>query len=176
MKKRPVLWGTLIVTAIAVLGCDRQPMESLSPVRGEPEGEAAYEPGIHPLLSAPGWSSLAGGPLLVRLELKSVEVPGSIASYEGTLRYNAEKIQLNRASVPEGLTGVFNEIEPGMIRFAGVSLDGMGGLPILLLEVESDIPISPEDFQVELQEIIGSEGFNDLTDRVVPRSHPVLIH
>lgn len=131
---------------------------------------AAPEPGIHPTLvvSGPG-----AGPARVELVLRRVEIAEQIASYQGEITYDRASMQLVRAEIPGGITGLFNEVAPGRIRFAGVKVEGVGDGPVLVLHVTPARPLAAEHFGVRITEV-SAASLADLTLRVAAGPAPLV--
>jgi hypothetical protein len=131
--------------------------------------------GIHPVLSIPELGRTGGGELVeIRIHVHSVNVEGDVASYQGEFRFDPEALSIVEGEFPEGLLGAWNEIEPGLIRFAGVTLEGLGEGVALTLVAETHRALTAPDFEIDLEELVSSEGFTDLTDQVVGRDTPIL--
>jgi hypothetical protein len=137
-------------------------------LRGMERG--APEPGIHPTLVVSG---PAAGPARVELVLRRVEIADQIASYQGEITYDRASMQLVRAEIPAGITGLFNEVSPGRIRFAGVKVEGVGDGPVLVLHVTPTRPLAAEQFQVRITEVAAASLAN-LTSRVAAGAVPLV--
>lgn len=146
--------AALAVAATMGAGGELRGMDAAARVPGEP----AIQPTL--LVSEP-----AAGQARVELVLRRVEMPEQIASYQGEITYDRAAMRLVRAEVPAGLTGMFNEVEPGRIRFAGVKVEGVGDGPVLVLHVAPSRPLAAEQFRVSVTEV-SSAALVDLTPRV----------
>ncbi|HYW13736.1 MAG TPA: hypothetical protein VE871_17370 [Longimicrobium sp.] len=131
---------------------------------------AAPEPGIHPTLVV---SEPAAGQARVELVLRRVEMAEQIASYQGEITYDRASMQLRRAEVPAGITGLFNEVSPGRIRFAGVKVDGLGAGGVLVLHVTPTRPLAAEHFRVTITEVAAT-SLTILTPRVATGAAPLV--
>ena len=175
------LWrrgGGLVLFLALVSGIGACEDEATNPAglaeEGIPDLEA-LEPGIHTVFLAPSLTSAhRGEPLSMSVHLLGVGIEEEIASYQGEIRYDSGKVQIGTIGVPDGLMAVWNQVEEGLIRFAGVAIEGLSTSPILLFELTSDGPVHPSDFEVEIEEIIASEGFKDLTGNASSAKEPVI--
>lgn len=166
-------WGcgvVLVLVASVVVGCDDDPV---MPSGFETEVLENLEPGIHLILSAPDMDPTGGGVTHLRIHLKAVELPAGIASYQGELRFDPDVISVLGGRVPEGLMGVWHEVEPGRVRFAGVSMEGIGDEAVLVLELESERALRSTDFEGVVEEVVSTEEFTEVTREVVERERPI---
>lgn len=158
---------------LAVVACQDEVTAPLS--SGLPIELQRLEQGIHPVLSIPALDRTGGGELVeIHLHLRSVDVEGPVASYQGEFRFDPDALSVIEGRFPEGLLGAWNEVEPGLVRFAGVSLEGLGEGAALTLTVETHRSLAAGDFQINVEEVVMAEGFTDLTDQVVRRDVPIL--
>jgi hypothetical protein len=130
------------------------------------------EAGFYPLLSAQAASAEASA---VTLSLR--QVPGGIdlASVQGEIEYDASRLQLSRATLPEGVEGDVEEVSSGRVRFVGTLLDGAGEPALLRLEFrgrEGQVTLTREMFTVRIEEVTGGADLADLTATV--RSNQLL--
>lgn len=163
-----------LVLPLFVLACQDEMTApgGLSDLPAELQG---LEAGIHPVLSIPGLAQAGAGQLLeINLHFREVDVDQPVSSYQGEFIFDPGALKIVEGSFPDGLLGAWNEVEPGRIRFAGVKLDGLGEGVALTLLVETQRALSPGDFRIDMEEIVASEGFTDITDRVVRRDAPIL--
>lgn len=84
----------------------------------------------------------------------------SLSSYQGSLRFDTEKMQLLNVIHPEGDEGDFHlvnrlDARNGVIRFAGFAMDGFASVVGLGLSFESQQPIESGDIRFDL-EIMGT--------------------
>jgi len=166
--------GTLTLALVAALaGCKDDPVKP-----GEPIGADDLErlsPGIHAVLSVPQleeWTPERS--YHVRLHLKAVDVGAGVSSYQGELLYDDRVVQIVEATFPDGLMGVWNETKPGVVRFAGISLEAVGARPAIDLVVTTTRRLQARDFSVSLEEVVGVESFENLTSRVAKQDRPLL--
>jgi hypothetical protein len=124
------------------------------------------DPGIHPVLV----TAENGTEARVELHLKRVDVDDKVASYQGELTYDAETLVLSGGEIPSGITGAWNEVEKGKVRFAGVSLGGIEEGAVLTLTFTAQRALDASDFELKMEEIVAVEGFQNLTTRVNQRS------
>lgn len=164
----------VVAGSIVVWGCQDEPT---APGLGALPVEVQHlGTGIHPVLALPGLEF--GTPERVsriRLHLFEVGQDNPLASYQGELRYDPKAVEVVEGSFPEGLLGAWNLVEPGLIRFAGIAPDGLNGVAALDLKVRALRLPSARDFQVQIEELVGMNGFVELTDRVAASPSPVLV-
>ncbi|HYW12537.1 MAG TPA: hypothetical protein VE871_11300 [Longimicrobium sp.] len=115
----------------------------------------------------------AGSPAEVQLHLRRQGVATPLASYQGELRYDVERLSVTGGSFPAGVAGAWNEVEPGRIRFAAASLDGLPGTLALTLQATPRGEIGEAAFEVRMEELVGAAAFENLTPRFVQRAHPL---
>lgn len=150
--------GVVLLGAGALLGCS----DLLGPQK-EVAPEAPLPTGIHPMLIV---ASRTGDAATVKLHLKRIQVSDRIASYQGELKYDGQRLTLSAASVPQGITGAWNEVEKGTVRFAGVSVDGIEGGTVLALSFATQTELRGEQFELEMEELVASERFKDLAPQI----------
>lgn len=124
------------------------------------------EAGFYPLLSA---QAASGEASVVTLSLR--QVPGGIdlASVQGELQYDASRLQMSRATLPEGVEGDVEEVSSGRVRFVGTLLEGVGEPALLRLEFrgrEAPVALTREMFTVRIEEVTGGADLADLTSTV----------
>lgn len=163
MKVRWMIAGAVL--AVGLAGC-----EPASPVAPQPP-EEPVAPGIHPTLVV---AAQTGDSAVVELYLRRVQVPDEVASYQGELRYDATRLHLSAAAFPAGAAGVWNEVEPGRLRFAGAAPGGVGDAAVLTLRFARSGPVEAAGFTVAMEEVVAQAAFTPLTSRVVARPHPYL--
>lgn len=156
----------IIFAMLVMVGCEDEQLVApgSSPLPAE---IAALPAGIHPILSIPGME--AGQPqqiTRIRLHLFSVGVDETIAGYQGVLRYDPSALEILDGTFSEGVVGAWNVVEPGLLRFAGASLDGIKEIPAIELTVRAHRPPFARDFRVEMEEIVAAKDFVDMTARV----------
>jgi hypothetical protein len=145
----------------ALLGCS----DLFGTDARQPEADllAQLEPGIHPVLVVAGEG---GGEATVELHLKRVAVTATVASFQGELTYDVAALALAGARMPEGIMGVWNETEKGKVRFSGVSLEGIGEGAVLSLQFTTARQVEASAFTLKMEELVGTEGFENLTEKV----------
>lgn len=131
----------------------------------------ALSQGVHAVVVVP--PAPAGSPAEVQLHLRREGVETPIASFQGELRYDVSKLTVQGGSFPSGVMGAWNEVEPGRIRFAAASIDGMAGTLALTLRATPRGEIGESTFRVTMEELVGTATFEDLTPRFVERAHPL---
>ena len=124
------------------------------------------DPGFYPLLST---QATAQGESLVALSLK--QVPGGIelASVQGEIAYDAARLQLARATLPQGIEGDVFEVSAGRVRFVGTMMEGVTEAPLLNLVFtgrDKPVELSREMFTVRFEEVTGGADLDDLTATV----------
>lgn len=142
------------------------------PTTREAEPETpALAPGVHAVVVVAPVE--AGSPAEVQLHLRRQGVATPLASYQGELRYDVARLAVTGGSFPAGVAGAWNEVEPGRIRFAAASLDGLPGTLALTLQATPRGEIGEASFEVRMEELVGAAAFEDLTPRFVQRAHPL---
>lgn len=128
-------------------------------------------PGIHPVLVVAGRT---GSTVRMELYLSRVDVPALIGSYQGEIGYDTGALTLARAELPRGITGAWNEVAPGRVRFAGITLQGLADGPVLVLNFEARGPVAAEGFTLRMKEVAAAGDYSNLAPRLVARAHPIL--
>jgi hypothetical protein len=166
MKTRAVAAGLLGLLAACtdVLPTEREAAPA-------PEVPGALPPGVHAVVVVAAVA--AGSPAEVQLHLRRQGVETPLASYQGELRYDVESLTVTGGSFPAGVAGAWNEVEPGRIRFAAASLDGLPGTLALTLQATPRGEIGETAFQVQMEELVGAAAYENLTPRFVQRAHPL---
>lgn len=163
---RSALLAPALIVAV-LLGCS----DLMGTEKVAVEEPFATEPGIHPVLVI---TAEGAGEATLELHLKQVDVTSAVASYQGELEYATEGLTLVDASVPGGITGSWNEVEKGRVRFAGVSLSGIGEGAVLTLRFTASGSVDASAFRLHMEEITGTEAFLDLTPAVRQAERPLL--
>ncbi|MBV9775177.1 MAG: hypothetical protein JO040_14585 [Gemmatimonadetes bacterium] len=128
-------------------------------------------PGIHPVLVVAGRT---GSTVRMELYLNRVDVPALIGSYQGEIGYDTGALTLNRAELPRGITGAWNEVSPGRVRFAGITIQGVASGPVLVLDFTARGPVAAEGFTLRMKEVAAAGDYANLAPRLVAREHPIL--
>jgi hypothetical protein len=162
---RPARWAAAAALVALLGGCDN----TLQTQTGTP-AEPVRTPGVHAEVVVP--PAAAGAPAEVQLHLRREGVETPIASYQGELRYDVSRLQLQGGSFPAGVVGAWNEVEPGRVRFAAAAPEGLGGTLALTLRALPRGEVAESTFQVRMDELTGAASFEDLTPRFVEREHP----
>lgn len=104
-----------------------------------------------------------------RLEVRLTTAPGvgAVGSFQGEIRLPAGSAAAAAGEFSPGVVGVWHEVEPGRVRFAGVSAQGLGGAPVLVLRLPG--VVAAEGVRVVLEEAVGIDGYRKL---VVGRPAP----
>lgn len=164
-------WTALAALALALGACNDLPSEGKT--SEQPPVLRFDEPGIYPVLVVAGQE---GDAATVELHLKRVDVTDEVASFQGELTYDAARMTVTGTEIPAGITGAFNETEPGVLRFAGVSLDGIERGAVLRLQLRAAAPVTADAFELRMQEIV-AETFQDLVPQLrQPGTRPLLTH
>jgi hypothetical protein len=164
---------TAFVGLTALAACERSVTGVSDKEWPTPEEVGAkLSPGIHPVLFA----AEEGGRSRVEVRFIRVGVPTRIASYQGELRLDTNRVSLVAATLPEGLVGAWHPVDSGRLRFAGASLDGLVDTgAVLVLEVDSAAPLEAGVFSLDVEEMVATDGFADLTPQLAVRAHPILV-
>lgn len=167
------LVGSVSLIPILVLACHDDLVES-DPY-GLPEEIKALPPGLHPVISIPDLGQFVPGSVIkISIHLHAVDVSSAIASYQGEFGFPPDLLTIVRGDFTDEVLGAWNETSPGIVRFAGAVLDGVGSRPILELTVRATRRPSPNDFTVVIEEAIGAGQFADLTSMIPSETTPVL--
>lgn len=163
---RKTMRGTRAMLLVLVAAACSEAQGKGSPV------EPALGQGIHPVLVV---TPLEAGESRVELVLRRVDVAEQVGSVQGELTYDAARMRLRSAEIPQGIMGAWNEVSPGRIRFAGLKVDGLGDGAVLALRVEASAPLAAEAFSVTLSELTEAATLGNITARVTPAPHPLLV-
>jgi hypothetical protein len=95
-----------------------------------------------------------GGP---RVELRLARAPSApaVGSFSGELRFDPGTLTLDGGEVPAGLLVLWNQVEPGRVRFAGASTEGFGDGAVLVLRFRGRGAVPADAFRVRLEEAFG---------------------
>lgn len=165
----PVVRRTLLPLALLVLGACGDTISNARPGT-EPPAEQG-PPGITPQMVVVSESADVA---TVELRLRRVGVTQPIASVQGVLTYDDRALDLAGAETGAGVTGAWNEVRPGVIRFSGVALGGLGDAAVVRLRFSAAAAVRAEQFSVTLEEVIAAEGFENLTTRAAAPGQPDL--
>ena len=124
-----------------------------------PLGPDLTVPGIHPVVVVASQTASAA---TLELHLKRVDVSDRIASVQGEISYDAASMRLSGASIPSGITGAWNEVRPGVVRFTGVAVEGIEGGAVLELRFAAAAPVREGAVSLRIEEMVAAEGFADL--------------
>lgn len=135
---------------------------------GEGDLPTLSEAGLYPSISV----RASGGHSIATLSL--AQGPGGVqlASYQGEITYDVRALTLDKAALPEGITGAIHETSPGRLRFVGTSLEGVGEVPLLSLRFRQGGALSREMFSVRFEEVTAAGDLSDVTGTV---KHGVLL-
>lgn len=162
--------GAALVLGASLAGCA---VDAVGPRTGGGGPLATLEPGIHPVLIVEGGAS--SPETRVEVHLRRVKVDEEVASYQGELGYDAAAMTLSGAEFAAGMTGMWNEVSPGRLRFAAVVLEGVGQAPVLVLRFAPREELRAESFTLAMEEVVARETYTNLTARVVGRQHPLFV-
>lgn len=155
----------LLLPLCALLACHDDLVEPDQPAL--PEEISTLPPGIHPVLSIPGLDAVGPGTSFVlRVHLFAVGLDDPVASYQGELHFDPDALEIQGGSVPDGILGAWNLTDPGVIRFAGATLEGVGDRPVVELDARAKRRLRAQDFTVTLEEVVAADGFRALTAQV----------
>ena len=146
------------LTFALLLGC----ADARHALSGEGDLPTLSEAGLYPSISV----STSMGHSLATLSL--AQAPGGVqlASYQGEITYDARALTLDKAALPEGVTGAIHETTPGRLRFVGTSLEGVGEVPLLSLRFRKGGALSREMFSVHFEEVTAAGDLSDVTATV----------
>jgi len=136
----------------------------------EPDVLEGLGPGIHPVVVVAGKS---GTVTQVELQLRRIQVEDKVSSYQGQLEYDTGKLTLEGAELPNGISGAWNEIAPGKIRFAGATLEGIADAVVLTMRFTAKGNVQASAFKVRMEEVVASTEFRNLTSQVVSSEQPL---
>jgi hypothetical protein len=157
---------TLVLSLGLMSACDN----ALETQAQEPDQLQGLGPGIHPVVVL---ANQTGSSARVEVRLKKVEVPGTIASYQGELGFDTQGLTLVGAELPQGVMGAWNETRPGVVRFAGAAMNGIGDGPVLVLRFTAKGTVKADAFTIRMEEVVASNDFTNLTAKVIAREHPL---
>jgi hypothetical protein len=113
----------------------------------------------------------------MQLQFKRVAVAEKIASFQGEISYDTTEMRLTDASVPSRITGAWNEVRPGTIRFTGLAVSGIDSGAVLNLQFSVRKPLAAEALSLKMEEIV-ADDFADLKPKLrrSPRGLVLLGH
>jgi hypothetical protein len=158
VPRQQTLLHLLIALGIVLSGCRDKLIE---PAAGLPSVEELAQelgPGIHPVVALPTASAWRSGQAPIRIHLLAVDMDVRVQSYQGWIRFDPELMEVLDGSSPEGILGAWNEVKPGDVRFAGVSLEGVGDDHVLELGVKARRPLVAGDLTLSLDEVTGTQA------------------
>jgi hypothetical protein len=141
--------------ALVISGCSDEDRD----LPGEPQ---FTEPGIHPVLVVAAQNASSA---TMQLQLKRVAVAEKIASFQGEISYDTTQMRLTDASVPARITGAWNEVRPGTIRFTGLAVSGIDSGAVLNLQFSATKPVTIESLSLRMEEIVAGD-FADLKPKL----------
>lgn len=156
-RKQPLL---LLIMALGIVlpACRDKLIEPAPGLPSVDELSRELGPGIHPVVALPTASAWRSGQAPIRIHLLAVDVDVRVQSYQGWIRFDPELMEVLDGSSPEGILGAWNEVTPGAVRFAGVSLEGVGDGQVLELRVKARRPIVAGDLALSLDEVTGTQA------------------
>lgn len=126
-----------------------------APMMADGAASQAAGPGVRPAVAV---AAEAGGGSRVEVRLERDAAAPQVGSFQGELRFDPAALTLAGAELPAGLVGAWNQVEPGRVRFAGVSPNGLAGGAVLVLRFTSRAPVAPNQLQVRLEEVFAVDG------------------
>ena len=155
---RPRMLFAILLVGLGAACTDATGPQELEPIKGQ------VTPGIYPTIAIPA----AGGEMTkVEVHLRRANLSASMVSYQGEINYRSDLLTIDRAESAPGVTGSWNEPEPGRLRFAGASLDGIDQDLVVTFIVKGTRAIKPSDFRLSIEEIIGADKFENITHLIV---------
>jgi hypothetical protein len=130
-------------------------------------------PGVHAVITVPGLR-IEGGGTTARLHLIPIGGEYEVASFQGELEWSPDEFEITEVEQFENILVAWNLVRPGLIRFAGVAVEGIGVEPFLRLNIETSGKLSSEMFEIRIEELIKADGFEDLLPEYASGSHPTL--
>jgi hypothetical protein len=164
---------TIATAGLVLSACD----EDLKTPTGFDQTEldvSLLAPGVHAVITMPDLR-LEGGPTEARLHLIPVGIESGIGSFQGELEWDPERVRVIPGDSPGGIMVAWNLVRPGLIRFAGASVTGVGLEPILEFTVDAQQEVSAEMFSIRVEELVGSSEFTNVLPQFVRRPHPALV-
>lgn len=168
MKRDAWRGAVAIVFAVGALAACEAPTLPAA----EEDPLADLEPGIHPVVAV---TARQGTGASVELRLHRVEVLSRIASYQGELRFDPDRLALQEVSFPEGVLGAWWEVKPGRLRLAGARLEGLpeGAVLVLRVQERKQGVLDARAFRFEVEELRAAGDFRDLLPLLAERSRPI---
>jgi hypothetical protein len=158
----PALLGILILASSCT--------DAVAPETPPVDPFAELRPGIYPTLVV---LEAAGDTATLGVEIRSVGEARAVSSVQLVLSFDPSSLTLLGAVPRSGLVGAWSELEPGRIRLAAASLNPLGSGPVLTLHALASAPLDESRFSMEVEELVATDGFHDLTPEVPSRAHPV---
>ena len=156
--KATLRWVPLVGALGLLLGCRDAQRAVATDFDIPTPGEAGFYPALGIMLS--------DGGVVANLGLVQVGSALDLASYQGELQYDAETLELEEASFPEGVNGAVFEVSPGKLRFVGTAEAGLGAAPMLTLRFGAGAEIKRGTVSVQIEEVTAAGDLADLTTRV----------
>jgi hypothetical protein len=160
---RTTRWWFAVLLAAAVGSCDSGTEPADDPFAG-------LEPGIHPVLVV---ARQRGGSATVELRFREVDVEARVSGFQGELTFDPQALALETASMPSRITGAWNEVEHGRLRFVGVALDGVGDDAVLSMTFRTSAPVTAQTFGLRMEEVIATTAPENVTSKVISRERPL---
>lgn len=165
--RRPIRSASMLAVVLTslVLGSCDSPAEP-----GEEDVLRGLGPGIHPVLAV---ASRTAGETTIELHFEQVDVDVELSGFQGELTFDTSDLTFAGADLPGHITGAWNEVERGRVRFAGVALDGVGENHVLTLRFRTRQQVSASAFTLRIEEVIATTAPEVVTSRVVARERPL---
>lgn len=155
----------LALLAIATLGVSAC-TDATGPALFELERPEIEASGIHPSIVV---GKTSGAVTQVEVHLRRVQTDARIGSFQGEIGFRSDLGAVVGAVLPEGVTGSWNEVAPGRLRFAGAALGPVADGAILSLAIEGSRVPKVSDFTLKIEEITAPDQYSNLTSLLVEK-------
>lgn len=150
----------LSLATLGSVGCT----DAMGPDTFELEEPAVEAAGIYPSIEV---GTPAASTTPVQVHFRRVKTDARIGSFQGEVVYRTELGTVARAELPEGITGSWNEVEPGRLRFAGAAVGPVADGAVLTLYLQGGRAPRDADFTLKIEEITAPDQFSNLTSMIV---------
>jgi hypothetical protein len=150
----PKLTRTVLafLAAVSAAGC----LNDGDPIAGIPTGAAN---GLYPQIVISGSRATSAE---LRLSLLRKPEGVLLGSFQGELRFDPQALVFRAAQLPRGVEGVAALIAPGKVRFVGTALDGVGEVPLLVVQFSRIGPLRTASVEADFEDI-SAVDLSDLT-------------
>lgn len=152
--------SVLFLAALGVVGCT----DATGPDTFEMEQPALETAGIYPSIKV---GTPAASTTPVQVHFRRVRTAARIGSFQGEIVYRSELGGIARAELPEGITGSWNEVAPGRVRFAGAAVGPVADGAVLTVYLQGGGAVRDADFTLKIEEITAPDQFSNLTSLIV---------